>query len=95
MTTIWVIRWALGSGKILKREAYLNNGMARYQEGHSSGDIILAPEHYSLTEKDARAALDQLRTAKIKSLEKQIKKLEHLRVRIDDGSQACDSRKSA
>lgn len=76
---IYLHKYALSSGKISEVEGELSNGLFRPSRDSEYRHAFFHPGDYSLTREEALAAAEENRQKKIKSLQKQIEKLEKLR----------------
>ena len=82
-TRIYIIQWAIGSGKILCCDAQINEqGYATYGSGIRR--LHLSKTEYRLSEEEARKALEEKRDKKLKSLDKQMKKVSAMQFKIEE-----------
>lgn len=82
-TRIYIIQWALGSGKILYCDAKIDEqGYAGYIRGKRL--LFIDKTEYRLSEEEARKALEEKRDKKLKSLDKQMKKISAMQFKIEE-----------
>ncbi|GEM_PF-1719723 len=79
MKTIYLHKYALSSGKISEVEGEESDGLFRPSQNSEYRYTFFHTPDYSLTLEDALKAAEDKRFKKIKSLLKQIEKLEKLR----------------
>lgn len=78
---VWAAKYAMSSGEILSFMAEIKDGgYARQvlEDRRTMDRLFLSRTEYSLTEEDARQQAEELRIKKLKSLDKQTKKVSGL-----------------
>lgn len=77
---VWTAKYAMSSGEILSFMAEIKDGRYARQALERGGAIphFLARTEYALTEEDALRQAEELRIKKLKSLDKQTKKVSGL-----------------
>jgi hypothetical protein len=75
--TVWVTKYALTQG-VFTASGHMWTSDSNGKQYFKNGVLFLSPGHWHWTKEEAIEAADQMRTKKIKLLQKQIQKLDKM-----------------